>query len=86
MSAQLLDQFAAERPDLPHPIEAPAVYSTPPRGDYGLVDCQGCGAPLAEREYQPDYSYEGESESGSQWSGGPGLCAPCRGTDKADAQ
>lgn len=78
MNAQLLDQFAAARPDLPHPLEAPAVVDKPINRvpDYvdALVTCGHCGEhPLTAREYQPDFDHDGERYV---WCGND-TCRPC---------
>lgn len=64
IAAQLLDQFAAARPDLPHPLEAPAIVDEPfgPVPDYreAIPECRDCGVPLTAREYDEDFDHDGE--------------------------
>lgn len=70
--------LAATRPDLPRPLELPALTPAPPFGKLINAVCQNCKGALTTREYFPDYSYEGESEGGSSWSGGEGFCKDCK--------
>lgn len=78
---KLQTQYAAERSDLPHPLEPPAIVDEPygPVPDYrdALVECSDCGAPLTAREYDADFDYEGP-ETGYVFCGND-TCRQCEG-------